>query len=633
MPDKKDFDDFWALERLLPKRPPATVRGTAGEVRLAEIVRPSAEASADGEARLSFQGLQKNDTEAYDAADIGSSIGNSNSISNSIGNSISNSNSNSNSNSIGNSIGNIDSITYIPESNPFLLSVTVTHDKNAYSFYAMFKRDAHRLYALDGAEAPYTAFFSYIPQYSQLSPAQKAYYLYFRTSVRERRLVKTDLSYFMLLVYEILNLPDLLPPEKGIQELVYLWCTYRHLFPQVDKYLAAWLPDYCLMHRLPCPTSALSPILPEVLRAADFKEFYLGNTQSLTPEGIDSLVALASDYRYRFSRYAVGENAALFEKTMHRVLLPVLEVLLREEKLGVLAAAKKKDHAAFSGSLCAHNMRCRLSVTYHPFSDTPRFRTVLTQAVKYIENKLRARLLIKSRLSVTGLPQEYKNIINRLFEQDEHRLPKKETQEPDYLRLYAAESTGISFSDAEGIEQASWDTTRRLLSEDGAGTPDEGTEANADPEADIAATDTAPVPKAVSAPPIPSAPKADFSSNSAAYIEASPFEKQEKYNLNFTNNTISELQASDFDRYGLGDIAYTYLYLLVTKGAPEARAYLRKKAATEALIAEEINGAFYVAFGDIVLEEADDSFSVIPDYEEELRDFISRGGMPTNFFD
>ena len=66
-----------------------------------------------------------------------------------------------------------------------------------------------------------------MPQYEQMSASQLAYYLYFRDEVRNGRYIKTDNSYLFLYVYEIINLPDKIPPASGALLLSRIWSVYR----------------------------------------------------------------------------------------------------------------------------------------------------------------------------------------------------------------------------------------------------------------------------------------------------------------------------------------------------------------------------------------------------------------------
>ena len=62
--------------------------------------------------------------------------------------------------------------------NPLITNVSVWHWPSKYSFYERFRADAIKYYFISGAECEFTVFFSYMPQYMQLSREQSNYYLW-----------------------------------------------------------------------------------------------------------------------------------------------------------------------------------------------------------------------------------------------------------------------------------------------------------------------------------------------------------------------------------------------------------------------------------------------------------------------
>ena len=56
------------------------------------------------------------------------------------------------------------------------------------------------------AKALPVEFMQYWPTYDVMSPAQQQWYFYWRSEVRQGRLLATDLSYIFVHVYELINL-------------------------------------------------------------------------------------------------------------------------------------------------------------------------------------------------------------------------------------------------------------------------------------------------------------------------------------------------------------------------------------------------------------------------------------------
>ena len=94
---------------------------------------------------------------------------------------------------------------YSPSGNRLLLQVRITRRRSEYNFYGQFCRDAERYLTVEGEPCPFAPFFSYIPQYTQLTAEQRAYYFYWRSALRRGEYLQTEESYFYLYVYFNLN--------------------------------------------------------------------------------------------------------------------------------------------------------------------------------------------------------------------------------------------------------------------------------------------------------------------------------------------------------------------------------------------------------------------------------------------
>ena len=110
-------------------------------------------------------------------------------------------------------------------------TVTLKKWKCHYQFYDEFVRDALRYHAVKGTEVPYVPYFSYVPQYNQLSRAQKAFYLWWRENCRQGEFLKTTYSYLLLYIFELINLGDLVDVRESQRMLTELWKHYHEEFP------------------------------------------------------------------------------------------------------------------------------------------------------------------------------------------------------------------------------------------------------------------------------------------------------------------------------------------------------------------------------------------------------------------
>ena len=463
---------------------------------------------------------------------------------------------------------------YYPE-NTLIKSITVRKYKEKYDFYDSFRKAALLYHDCPGEKCEFAQFYSYMPQYSQLTKPQKSYYFYWRSEMRNGRYIRTDYSYLYLYVYEIINLPDVIEPDLGIKLLCRIWKEYRKALPRIDLYFSMWVRDYCLVHELPCPISEIRDIIFDVIRISDFKEYYFTDIGTSGRDGVWSLIAYLSDYDWhRGFSSIVGtpsqdaehlRKAELYKNLLEgamRVILPqVWEACMNEKEHGNLV---KVSRAAFPNTLCTHSVKCKLDIEYYPLADASDLRAGITAAVRYTENKLRALFGAKSRLSIKYIPMEYKELIDCYFDElirkTESRIKKKEA--PEYERLYDAPKEKLSFAGADEIERLSWETTVRLCD----------TDEYAETDSEI---------KTVT-PEVQDEPK-------------------------FTENR---------NDYGLGESEISYIAALCESSKPSVSGI-----DCEAMV-ERINEAFSDGFGDVIIEDTGDGFAIIEDYKEEITEWL-----------
>ncbi len=334
-----------------------------------------------------------------------------------------------------------------------------------YNYYGRFTEDANRFFSVQGKECPHEPYFSYIPQYAQLNHAQLSYYLWFRENARRGVfLEEIDLPYLFLYIYEIINLPHRIAPADGARMLAEVWLAYRRRKPELDRYLAEWMCDYCLVRQTPLPES-LYPIVPEILPRTSLKEFYIAESES---GGITarSLILSASDYSYRASKYYAANRDA-FETHIPAAVTYAASVCgIAPNPSEMRRVRVERD--AFCGSLCAQTVKRRLIVEYCSFARSYKLRAQITSAVKIAENCLRRSLKIRSRLNVTEPENALSAAIAAYFDKNlpgERRRIAAAEEERAYAHLYDAPSTGIDYGTAHTLEADSWANTEILTEE------------------------------------------------------------------------------------------------------------------------------------------------------------------------
>ena len=361
----------------------------------------------------------------------------------------------------------IEERSFTPEYYPLIKQVRVKSFNDKYDFYGSFKKAAEVYFDYKTEKCDFVSFYSYMPQYSQLTREQKNYYFYWRSCLRRGKFIKSDYSYIYLFVYEILNLPEKILPEEGILLLCRLWKEYRQQLRRIDSYFSVWVQDYCLIYNIKCPMEIIGDFIFDVIEVSNFKEFYLSDTKQAMIYGVDSMVAYLSDYDWRRGKYVEGEHSELYKKHMRAAMGRVIEeVFCNGLPTDGQTASITRD--AFPHSLCTHAVKCKLTVEYHPMSRDESLREIFTASVRYTENKLRGLIGIKSRLAVRDIDPKYKGIIDGYFSELFASVTKKRnlSYSPEYEKLYDAPSVGISSVGADEIERVSWDTTLRLVSEE-----------------------------------------------------------------------------------------------------------------------------------------------------------------------
>ncbi len=372
-------------------------------------------------------------------------------------------------------------LSYTPDSR--LLHVVEIYEWHSnYHYFDQFVRDAADYAGLVGKEAAKTPFFSYFPQYAQLNRRQRAWYLFWREQVRAGIYPETDYAYILLYLFELINLPAEGETAELHRDLMAkVWVAYRKTYPQLDHYACEWLCDYCLIHQLTTPVIHLLPALGQILSMALLKEFYLSSMISVGNEQVNIasakiLLAHCCQYDYKKSKFYSGEHQALFDSIIPRAVAAVFPELIgtggqarRSDADRMLMPDAQVSRDAYVGALCAYSNKRRIKVSYISFSRSHDLRFLVGDMVRHIENRIRASILIRSRLTVHFLTPTLRKSMDEWL--DRH-LPAPEVAvrraemnrpRPEYEALYDLPHTKVSIESADEIEQSSWETTKILV--------------------------------------------------------------------------------------------------------------------------------------------------------------------------
>lgn len=471
---------------------------------------------------------------------------------------------------------------YAPQSG-MLHRVRIYRWKTAYQYYEDFCRHAEAFHERRGAPCSPVAFFSYVPQYAQMNRAQLNWYFCWRDCARRGEILPADYSYILLYVFEIINLADKIDVHIGQKQLCALRAAFRGTYPRLGHLLNEWICDYSLIHRLPPPDSA------DLQEVADctLKEFYVPDTDA-SLRYAHALMAFGSNYSYVKSKFAAGENRELYDRHMPGALQACIadsgEVGQRMAGAGLEETRLIRD--AYVGALCSHRVKRRIEIDYCSFARSHELRILVTDIMKYTENKLRAYLGVKSRLGLYALPQAFRDCIDRYLQDALPGKSRAMRAEPrqEYEALYDVPKTAFSAAHAAEIEASSWTTTDRLISAFGEETIQE-------PISETITTAT--IPEPVSKPAV-------------TEITATPM-------------CATESDAGEYAllKEKLGDLA-VFVNFALSGEAQKQIAFARERGEMIDSLADRINEIAADILGDILLEEAENGgYTVLEDYRAQ----------------
>ncbi len=353
-------------------------------------------------------------------------------------------------------------LEYEPQ-NSLIHKVRIYDMPSQYRYYEEFYKTAKSLRERKVDSAEYYPFFSYVPQYDQLNEKQLDYYLYFRGKAEKGEFVRADLSYVLLYAYEIINLGEYIDTKRGQAMLYSLWVEYGKQYPKLHKQLIEWLCDYSLIHKLSPPKDVDIHTVADV---SALKEFFVTQSGNDYTDYAEILLAFSSSYDYRKSKFAIGENKVLFDEHVIAALAACVKHLSSGSilsGLGFCDSTLPRD--AYAGALCCYNAKKKIEIDFCSFSRTNELRYIVGEIVKYSENKIRAHIGVKSRLSCYLLDNDLKAIIDAYFSRTlvRYNRPRRNEKREEYEALYDLPKAPLSLSGAKLIEEQSWETTRKLV--------------------------------------------------------------------------------------------------------------------------------------------------------------------------
>ena len=372
---------------------------------------------------------------------------------------------------------------------PFIKTVRLISEKENDEIFIennLFLRERQALLDRKASKEPiYTPYFSYSPRYSQLNKQQLNYYLWWRENIRNGVYISTDSSYIILYAYEVAASGDGEDKQAALDSLCRVFAQCCGNDASLKMIIRDIICDFSLIYDLNVPVDSFASV---------DRRFFFGSSFNLpeafvdfSEENILSICYAAAIYDYRRSKIYTPETAEIFKKAIGGALRAMFKdqaafEFITSFKNGIYNATTL-EHRPLSRMVNIVNKNVKLEIEYYSLST---IRDLVTNAVRYSENRLREHLAIKSKLNILYLNPAVKDAIDAFFDTNYPAIPvidrrrreaRQSTQVPEvneYDKLYDLPRTEFSAERALKIEEESWETTRKLeaaFAESDEGTP------------------------------------------------------------------------------------------------------------------------------------------------------------------
>lgn len=475
---------------------------------------------------------------------------------------------------------------YEPQ-NPLIKSVTVYSEREGEQVFVsdnLFIRERRALLDREVTFKEYVPFYSYAPRYSQLNKSQLNYYLWWRQNARNGVFTKTDESYIMLYAYELAATGENEDKEAACAMLCKLLTAFdtKELNVAYKIMIRDILVDFCLIHGLPSPIGKLQGLERQILFGSFLPEFFTDLSQAR--EHCAPVISSMSLYDYKRSKCYNDTTADAFKCGVEGALASVMNndeafSSITSFTRGVYGSVSQERHP-FNRMVNIVNKNIKIEIVYYSIDN---IKSAITDIVRYSENKIREHLGIRSKINVLTVNPLARAAIDAFFENnmppqkfvDRRRKDArpKEEEVHEYDKLYEAPQVALSPERALMIERESWETTKKL------------TEAFSEDVAEITVQPEAPQKKADPMPEI-------------AVSQTPAINPDSLY---------SQLYES------LGAIA-GFVNLCKGSSLTEQRKFASSHGTSADELADKINEAAVELFGDIILENNGEAYTIIEDY-------------------
>jgi len=439
-------------------------------------------------------------------------------------------------------------------------------------------------------EPLFVPFKSYYPKHLDMNVPQKEFYFYWRNQVKEENYIKTDLSYIFIYIYELINNIGYDNPDEGYYLLLNVWLKYRVDFPELNRYLFYWIIDFIFVNR---PTIKIDDFIEYISKNgidifSSFNDYYLyfikhfrfimNSYFTIKKDNILTLPAIEaiSNYKITGSRIYSETTKEIIDNTIQDIIKLVNNYFLKKSGRSLLEFFKpvlvKFIIQPYSEvAICFINET--YTFEYYSYTTHESLKKFITNIIRYTENIIRKEFKYSGRLTGISLEKEYSDLIDEYFARKNEK--KKKVVSP----------IEIDFSKVKKLEEESLDVVSMLT-----------TDIDYHNEIDILKNKI-------------------FDSEIKEKVKESEIINNQKNMgndskwLNNFNNIHREIIQAIIEKKEIDyitDIANRY------SSMPE-------------ILIDEINGIANDNIGDFLIETGSSTFTIINEYEEMVKNFLSEG--------
>ena len=287
-----------------------------------------------------------------------------------------------------------------------------------------FVKQAREWAQREGEPSLYMPFMSYWPTYDQMDKEQLSWYFFWRSEVRQGRYPFTDLSYIFVYLYELIHGVGWEEPKQGYTLLMDLWDAYQSMYPKLNNYIAEWVFDFVLLHKLNLPLMDIV-MRSSTARSGELFDLELQRLLANNPGKLRVEHILAfSDYDLQRSKFYVRGGRALLEEYVPKVVALVDSYLRKTTAKNLVdtfykGKGKTIERYLFRSAVYDAELYGRtLPLRIFQLRRCPPLRYYITQLIRCTENKLRELQHYRGRLRGISLMQETQMLIERFLEKE-----------------------------------------------------------------------------------------------------------------------------------------------------------------------------------------------------------------------